>query len=178
MARPEALGGGDAAPQAFVIRPAEPQDIAAIHSMIRELAAFERLTHLCVASEADIAIALFGPQPVAEVLIASKDQEAAGFALFFHNFSTFLGRRGLWLEDLFVRPPHRGQGCARQLLTALAAIALERRCGRFEWAVLDWNERAIDFYRSLGAAVLPDWRIVRVVGKALDDLAGSGPGDH
>ena len=157
---------------AFEIRPARPGDVAAVHAMIRELAEFERLAHLCVASEADLAAALFGPLPAAEVLIACRDGEAAGFALFFHNFSTFLGRRGLWLEDLFVRPAHRRQGCAQALLTTLADLARERGCGRFEWAVLDWNAPAIDFYRSLGATVLPDWRIVRVVGPALDHLAG------
>jgi GNAT superfamily N-acetyltransferase len=108
------------------------------------------------------------------VLVAWKGPEPAGFALFFHNFSTFLGRRGLWLEDLFVRPVHRRQGCARALLRTLAALAQARGCGRFEWAVLDWNTPAIDFYRSLGATVLPDWRIVRVVGPALGRLAGDG----
>jgi GNAT superfamily N-acetyltransferase len=157
---------------AFEIRPARPGDVAAVHAMIRELAEFERLAHLCVASEADLAAALFGPRPAAEVLVACRDGEAAGFALFFHNFSTFLGRRGLWLEDLFVRPAHRRQGCAQALLATLADLARERGCGRFEWAVLDWNAPAIDFYRSLGATVLPDWRIVRVVGPALDHLAG------
>ena len=156
----------------FEIRPARPGDVAVVHAMIRELAEFERLAHLCVASEADLAAALFGPRPAAEVLIACRDGEAAGFALFFHNFSTFLGRRGLWLEDLFVRPAHRRKGCAQALLTTLADLARERGCGRFEWAVLDWNAPAIDFYRSLGATVLPDWRIVRVVGPALDHLAG------
>jgi GNAT superfamily N-acetyltransferase len=161
----------------FEIRPARPDDVAAVHAMIRELAEFERLAHLCVATEADLAAALFGPRPAAEVLVACKDGAAAGFALFFHNFSTFLGRRGLWLEDLFVRPAHRRQGCAQALLTTLADLARERGCGRFEWAVLDWNAPAIDFYRSLGATVLPDWRIVRVVGPALDQLAdGNEPG--
>jgi len=139
--------------------------------MIRDLAEFERLTHLCVATEADLGAALFGPRPSAEVLIATRGGDPAGFALFFHNFSTFLGRRGLWLEDLFVRPEHRRQGCAQALLRAVAEIARARNCGRFEWAVLDWNAPAIDFYRSLGATVLPDWRIVRVVGPALDALA-------
>jgi len=139
--------------------------------MIRDLAEFERLAHLCVATEADLGAALFGPRPLAEVLIATRGGDPAGFALFFHNFSTFLGRRGLWLEDLFVRPEHRRQGCAQALLHAVAEIARARNCGRFEWAVLDWNAPAIDFYRSLGATVLPDWRIVRVVGPALDALA-------
>ena len=159
---------------AFAIRPARPEDAAAIHGLIGALAEYEKLSHLFVASEAAIAEALFGPRPAAEVLIAWADREAAGFALFFHNFSTFLGRRGLWLEDLFVRPAHRRRGCAQALLRALAALAVERGCGRFEWAVLDWNEPAIRFYESLGATVLPEWRIVRVVGPALDDLAGRG----
>ena len=155
----------------FAIRPAGPKDVPAVHAMIRALAEFEQLAHLCVASEADLVAALFGPRPAAEVLIAEKDEEIAAFALFFHNFSTFLGRPGLWLEDLYVRPAFRRQGCAQALLGALAEIARSRGCGRFEWAVLDWNRAAIDFYRSLGASILPDWRIVRIVGPALDALA-------
>jgi GNAT superfamily N-acetyltransferase len=107
--------------------------------------------------------------------VAFKGGKPAAFALFFHNFSTFLGRRGLWLEDLFVRPEYRRQGCAQALLRTLAGIARARDCGRFEWAVLDWNVQAIEFYRSLGAAVLPDWRICRVVGDALVALAETGP---
>ncbi len=157
----------------FEVRAATAGDIPAIHAMIAALAAYEKLAHLCVASEADLADALFGQRPAAEVLIASRGGEAAGFALFFHNFSTFLGRRGLWLEDLYVQPAFRRRGCAQALLRALAAIAIERGCGRFEWAVLDWNTPAIDFYRALGASVLPDWRIVRVVGPALAALAAS-----
>lgn len=140
--------------------------------MIGDLAEYEKLAHLFVASESDLETALFGPHPRAEVLLAWIDGEAAAFALFFHNFSTFLGCPGLWLEDLFVRPAHRRRGCAAAMLKALAGIARQRGCGRFEWAVLDWNASAIDFYRSLGATVLPDWRIVRVVGPALDALAG------
>jgi GNAT superfamily N-acetyltransferase len=155
----------------FAIRAAGREDVGAVLGMIRSLAVFEQLSHLCVASEEDLAAALFGPHPAAEVLIAWRGSEAVGFALFFHNFSTFLGRRGLWLEDLFIEPAWRRRGCARALLRALAAIARERGCGRFEWAVLDWNTSAIDFYQSLGATVLPDWRIVRVVGPALDALA-------
>ena len=139
--------------------------------MIQALAEYEKLSHLCVAQEADIAEALFGTRPAAEALIAWRGDQAAGFALFYHTFSTFLGRRSLWLEDLFVRPEHRRLGCAQALLCALAAIAVERGCGRFEWSVLDWNARAIDFYQRLGATVLPDWRIVRVVGTALRTLA-------
>lgn len=156
---------------AFTIRPALPDDVPVVHAMVRELADYERLAHLCVSTEADLRAALFGPRPAAEVLLAATADEAMGFALFFHNFSTFLGRRGLWLEDLFVRPAHRRQGCALALLRALAAIARERGCGRFEWAVLDWNRDAIGFYESLGATVLPDWRIVRVVGPSLEALA-------
>jgi GNAT superfamily N-acetyltransferase len=162
-ARPAATG--------FRIRPATPPDVPAIHAMIAALAEFERLTHLCVATEADLAAALFAARPAAEVLLAECDGQPAGFALFFHNYSTFVGRRGLWLEDLFVLPAYRRRGCAQALLRTLAAIAVERGCGRFEWAVLDWNAGAIDFYRGLGATVLPDWRIVRVVGPALAALA-------
>jgi GNAT superfamily N-acetyltransferase len=158
---------------AFDIRPARREDVPAIHAMIRALAEYEKLAHLCIATEADLDAALFGPRPASEALIARKDGAPAAFALFFHNYSTFLGRRGLWLEDLFVVPAHRRQGCANALLRALARIARERGCGRFEWAVLDWNASAIDFYRSLGATVLPDWRIVRVVGPSLDVLADS-----
>lgn len=157
----------------FDIRPARPADVPAVHAMIRALADYEKLAHLCVATEADLESALFGPRPAAEVLIAWKGAESAAFALFFHNFSTFLGRPGLWLEDLFVLPAFRRQGCAQALLQTLAGIARERGCGRFEWAVLDWNTPAIEFYESLGATVLPDWRIVRVVGPALDQLAGT-----
>jgi GNAT superfamily N-acetyltransferase len=155
----------------FAIKAASQGDIPELQSMIRALADYEKLSHLCTASEPDLDEALFGPRPAAEAMIAWAGDQAAGFALFFHNFSTFLGRRGLWLEDLFVRPAFRRQGCAQALLRRLAAIAVERNCGRFEWAVLDWNARAIDFYRTLGATVLPDWRIVRVVGPALATLA-------
>ena len=146
--------------------------------MIVALAEYERLSHLCVATEADLDAALFGRRPAAEVLIASKDGEIAAFALFFHNFSTFLGRPGLWLEDLFVLPKYRRQGCAQAMLRALAALARDRGCGRFEWAVLDWNTPAIAFYESLGASILPDWRIARVVGPALDSLAAGAPPAH
>src|SRR5262249_48488098 len=111
-------------------------------------------------------------RPAAEVLIASRNGSPVAFALFFHNFSTFLGRRGLWLEDLFVEPAFRRQGCAKALLRTLAALARERGCGRFAWSVLDCNASAIEFYQSLGATVLPDWRIVRVVGPALERMAG------
>ena len=161
----------------FRIRAAGPDDVAAVHQLIRELAEYERLAHLCVTTADDLGRSLFGPRPAAEVLIAQKSELTAGFALFFHNFSTFLGRPGLWLEDLFVRPEHRRQGCGRALLGALAAIARDRGCGRFEWAVLDWNRDAIAFYDSLGATVLPDWRIVRMVGPAIAALAEPGDRD-
>jgi GNAT superfamily N-acetyltransferase len=159
-------------PAPFAIRSARRDDVSAIHGMIRALADYERLTDLCVATEQDIADALFSPRPAAEVLLATQDGEPAGFAMFVHNFSSFLGRRGLWLEDLFVLPAFRRHGAGQALLRALARIAVERGCGRFEWAVLDWNRPAIDFYRTLGATVLPEWRIVRVVGPALTRLAG------
>ena len=161
----------------FRISPARREDVPTVHAMIGALAAYEKLTHSCVATEADLAQALFGLRPAAEVLLAWKDGVPAAFALFFHNFSTFLGRRGLWLEDLFVVPEYRRQGCAQALLSALAAIARDRGCGRFEWAVLDWNTSAIEFYESRGATVLPDWRIVRVVGPALDTMASGSLDD-
>ncbi len=160
----------------FELRLASPADVPTLLELIRELAAFEHLAHLCVASAADIERALFGERRFAEAMMAAKNAETAGFALFFHNFSTFLGRPGLWLEDLFVRPAFRRQGCATALLHALAALASERGCGRLEWAVLDWNAEAIAFYRSLGATVLDDWRIVRVTGPALASLAMSADG--
>ena len=160
---------------AFSIRPAREADVGAVLRMIRALAEFERLSHLVVATEADLHASLFGPAPAAEVLVAWDGATPAGFALYFHHYSTFLGRRGLWLEDLWVEPAHRRRGCAQALLRALAGIAVDRGCGRFEWAVLDWNSTAIDFYRALGATVLPDWRIVRVVGPALDGLADGRP---
>ncbi len=156
----------------FTLRAARPADVPAIHAMIASLAQYERLTHLHVASESDIHDALFGTRPVAEVLLCDKGEVPVAFALFFHHFSTFAGRPGIWLEDLFVLPAHRRQGIGKALLRALAAIAVERGCARFEWSVLDWNAPAIEFYRRLGASVLPDWRIVRVTGASLDALAG------
>ena len=159
---------------AFDIRDATWADVPDLLRMIRALAEFEKLTHLCIAEEADLTSALFGPQPAAEALIAHRGAAAAGFALFYHTFSTFLGRRSLWLEDLFVQLEFRRQGCAKQLLKSLASRAVERGCGRFEWTVLDWNDDAVDFYRMLGATVLPDWRIVRLVGAPLRTLAGHG----
>jgi GNAT superfamily N-acetyltransferase len=160
--------------RSFQIARAAPADVSDLHVLVRSLAEYERLSDMCTSTEQDLAEALFGPQPVAEALIARLEANShicIGFALFFHTYSTFLGRRSLWLEDLFVRPDHRGAGVGRALLGALAALARERNCGRFEWAVLDWNAAAIRFYESLGANVLPDWRIARVTGAALARLA-------
>jgi GNAT superfamily N-acetyltransferase len=161
--------------RSFRIAPATPDDVPDVHGLVVALAQYEKLKHLCVSTQADIADALFGPHPAAEALIArveANPRPAAGFALFLHTFSTFTGRRSLWLEDLFVRPEHRGLGIGKALLANLAAVARERGCARFEWAVLDWNEPALRFYRSLGARVLPDWRVCRMTGDALDALAG------
>ena len=167
--------------RSFRIDRAVREDVADLQRLVRALADYERLSHLCTSTEADLEAALFGPQPAAEALIArldAKSQECAGFALFFHTYSTFLGRRSLWLEDLFVMPAHRHLGIGRTLLVRLAGLARERGCGRFEWAVLDWNAPAIAFYEGLGASVLPDWRIARVTGEALERLAGAGRGLH
>lgn len=161
-----------AAASPFRILPAAERDVPVILELIRGLAEFERLSDAVVATEARLRDSLFGPRPDAEVVIAWAGDEAAGFALFFHNYSTFLGRRGLALEDLFVRPAWRGQGLGRRLLAHLAALALERDCGRFEWSVLDWNEGAIRFYRSVGAEPMSDWTTYRVTGSALERLAG------
>jgi GNAT superfamily N-acetyltransferase len=155
----------------IVIRPALREDTGRILAFIRELAEYERLTHEAVADETGLAAQLFGPTPRAEVLIAEVDGEAAGFALFFHNFSTFVGKPGLYLEDLFVRPAFRGLGLGKRLMMRLAKIALERDCGRFEWSVLDWNTPAIDFYRALGAIGMDEWTVQRVAGDALRALA-------
>jgi len=147
------------------------EDAPVILSLIKALADYEKLSHQVVATEADIERWLFGAKPVAEVIIAWEHDDAVGFALFFHNFSTFLGRPGLYLEDLFVRREWRGRGIGRRLLSHLAGIALERGCGRFEWAVLDWNEPAIGFYTSLGAQPMHEWTVFRVAGDGLVTLA-------
>jgi GNAT superfamily N-acetyltransferase len=157
----------------FRIVPAGVEDLRHVLAMIQALAAYEELGHLCVATEADLRNALFGPKPAAEVLLGWEGPRPVAFALFFHNFSTFLGRKGLYLEDLFVQPPFRRRGYGRALLVHLARIAVERGCGRFEWAVLDWNAPALGFYASLGATILPDWRITRITGPALEKLAAS-----
>ena len=153
------------------IRPATAGDVPLIRQLIAELADYERLAHAAVATDDDLRAQLFGERPAAEVLIGELDGEPAGFALFFHNFSTFLGKRGLYLEDLFVRPAFRGSGLGRHLMAALARIAVQRDCGRFEWSVLDWNEPAIGFYRRIGATGMDEWTVQRLEGAALHALA-------
>lgn len=153
------------------IRPATAADVPLILDFIRGLADYERLAHEVHATEAGLRDALFGDRPGAEVLIAEVRGAPAGFALFFHNFSTFLGRRGLYLEDLFVRPEYRGAGVGRRLLAELAALAVARGCGRLEWSVLDWNAPAIGFYRALGAVPMDEWTVFRLAGDALAALA-------
>jgi GNAT superfamily N-acetyltransferase len=153
------------------IRPATPNDIPHILQFIRELAEYEKLTHQVTATEPLLHDNLFGDRPVAECLIAELDLSPVGFALFFHNFSTFLGRPGIYLEDLFVRPAARDKGVGRALLTHLAKIAVERNCGRLEWSVLDWNAPAIGFYNKLGATPMDEWTVMRVTGDALKNLA-------
>jgi GNAT superfamily N-acetyltransferase len=154
------------------IRPATPADVPLILTFIRELAAYEKLAHEVVAGEADFHEALFGPRPVIEAVIASLEGQAVGYALFFSTFSTFLGKPGLYLEDLYVRPEARGRGAGRAMLEHLAGIAVERGWGRFEWAVLDWNEPSIAFYKKMGAKAMDEWTIFRVAGEALRRLAG------
>ena len=156
---------------AFHIRPSTTSDSALILGFIRELAEYEKLAHEVSATEQDIQTQLFGAKPRAECVIAELDGRPIGFALYFHNFSTFLGKPGLYLEDLYVQPEFRGRGYGKRLLTCLAKLALARGCGRFEWAVLDWNAPAIRFYQSLGAEMLQSWRINRVSGPALQKLA-------
>jgi GNAT superfamily N-acetyltransferase len=155
---------------AIQIRPAAPADIAVVLALIRELAEYEKLLHEVVATEALVQESLFGPRPVAECVLASVDGNPVGFALFFHNYSTFKGRAGLYLEDLFVRPEFRGQGIGEALLRHLARIAVERGCARMEWSVLDWNKRAIQFYERMGAVGIHDWTTFRVTGEALARL--------
>jgi GNAT superfamily N-acetyltransferase len=153
------------------LRPASGADAGTIIGFIRELAAYEQLEQQVIATETDIAQQLFGPHPAAEVVLAEVAGRAVGFALFFQNFSTFLGRPGLFLEDLYVQPAFRGQGIGRTLLTHLATVAIERGYGRVDWNVLDWNAPAIAFYESLGASVLPDWRTCRITAEALTALS-------
>jgi GNAT superfamily N-acetyltransferase len=156
----------------MTIRPATEADLGTIEELIRALAAYERMADAVVMDAQLLRKSLFGERRYAEVLIAEVDGEAAGFALFFHNFSTFVGRPGIYLEDLFVKPEHRGKGFGKALLKRLAEIAVERDCGRLEWAVLDWNEPAIGFYKSLGARPNDEWTVYRLAGESLRSLAG------
>ncbi len=155
----------------FSLRPAELRDVAPIVGLIRELAEFEKLTHLLQVTPEKLRPHLFGEKPVAEALVAESAGEVVALALFFTNFSTFLALPGLYLEDLYVRPTQRGQGVGEALLTRLARTAAERGYGRFEWSVLDWNDNAIRFYERMGATVLPDWRICRISGEGLAAFA-------
>jgi GNAT superfamily N-acetyltransferase len=160
---------------ALAIRPATPDDLPLIAELIRALADYEKLAHEVRFDEATLGEKLFGPRPYAEVLIGEIDGAPMGFALFFHNFSTFEGRPGIYLEDLFVRPEARGLGLGKALLAELARIAVERGCARLEWWVLDWNAPSIGFYRSLGARPMDEWTVMRVDGAALEALAaGAG----
>jgi ribosomal protein S18 acetylase RimI-like enzyme len=157
----------------FSVVPAQRTHVPAIHAMVRELAQYEKLEHLMLGTAEELERELFGEQPVIEAAIVLVDETPAAFALYFHNYSTFLARKGLYLEDIYVKPAYRRRGIGRALLIHLARIAVERGCGRFEWSVLDWNESAIRFYEGLGATVMPDWRIVRVTSDALETLAKS-----
>jgi GNAT superfamily N-acetyltransferase len=161
------------------IEPATPADVPMILQLIRELADFERLLHEVTATEAQLHEGLFGAKPKAEVIMGRVQPggEVAGFALFFHNFSTFLAKPGIYLEDLYVRQQFRGRGYGEELLRHLARLALDRNCGRLEWSVLDWNQRAIDFYKSLGAVPMNEWTMYRVTGPALQKLGGPNAND-
>jgi GNAT superfamily N-acetyltransferase len=158
-------------PDVHVLRPAERRDLPAVVRLIGELAAFENLTSLLKVTPESLEPHLFGPRPVAECLVGEVSGNVVAFALYFTNFSTFLGKPGLYLEDLYVQPAHRGSGLGQALFLRLARLAAERGCGRFEWSVLDWNVNAIRFYEKMGATMLPDWRICRITGDALLRLA-------
>lgn len=160
-------------PPPFTLRDAVPADAAAIVALIGELAEFEHLTHLVTVTPPALAEQLFGARPAAQAVVGEVGGEVVAFALFFTNFSTFLGRPGLYLEDLYVRPAHRSCGLGKALLRHLGALAHARGCGRMEWSVLDWNKNAIAFYEKMGASVLPDWRICRVTGPALAALGST-----
>jgi GNAT superfamily N-acetyltransferase len=160
-----------ATPAKATIRPATADDVPAMMALIRELAAYERLAHEVMATEESLADALFGQRPAAEALIAELDGRSVGYAIFFTSFSTFVGRSGIYLEDIYVQPPARGRGVGKQLLARVAQLAVERNCGRLEWAVLDWNEPSIKFYQALGARALSDWTVYRLTGAELQSLA-------
>lgn len=155
----------------FTIRPAATGDEHALFALILALAEYEKLSHAVTGSAEELRRDLFGPRPLIEALLVETDERVVGFALYFHNYSTFLTKLGLYLEDIFVLPEYRGRGIGKALLGRVAKVATERGCGRLEWSVLDWNESAIGFYRSLGASILPDWRICRVAGDQIAALA-------
>ncbi|HEX9443068.1 MAG TPA: GNAT family N-acetyltransferase [Candidatus Binatia bacterium] len=155
----------------FRIVPAAERDVPVILELIKGLAEYERLSHEVVATEEALRESLFGARRAAEVVIGYAKEDPVGFAVFFHNYSTFLGRAGIYLEDLFVLPGWRGRGLGRKLLAHVARIAVERSCGRFEWSVLDWNEPAIGFYKKLGARAMDEWTVYRLTGAALEKLA-------
>ncbi len=158
----------------YQLRPARQADMPHVLALMREMAEFEKLTDIFKATEESLLASFFGPQPAANCLVAHTDDQPGlpvAYIMWFHNYSSFLDKRGLYLEDLYVQPAHRGQGLGKMALKHLARLAVELDCGRFEWTVLDWNQNAIDFYKYLGADVLPEWRIVRVTGQALHRLA-------
>lgn len=161
----------------FLIRPAQAADVGEILRLIHELAVYEKLEHMAVGTEEALREALFGARPSAEALVAERGNRAVGFALYFTTFSTFLCKPGIYLEDLFVEPGHRGAGLGKALLRELAALAVARGCGRFEWRVLDWNEPSIRFYEGLGARLLPEWELVRMTQPELGRLASAGSVD-
>jgi len=165
-------------PNEFKIRPARLEDVPTILQLIRDLATYERAPDEVTATEEQLVDVLFGERPAAEVLLAFEGQSPVGFAVYFYNFSTWLGRAGLYLEDLFVKPDERGKGYGRALLVKLAKIARERECGRMEWAVLDWNEPAIKFYRTLGAKPMHEWTVFRLTRDGISRLADSGRADQ
>jgi GNAT superfamily N-acetyltransferase len=171
------LNGANAVPppNPLRIRPATPADSGIILAFIRALADYEQLLHEVVATESLVANTLFGERPIAEVAIAEWQGSPAGFALFFHNYSTFLARPGIYLEDLFVHPEFRGHGIGKSLLCHLASLAVARNCGRLDWSVLDWNEPAMQFYRAIGARPMPEWIKFRLDGQALLDVATRSP---
>ncbi|NET30387.1 MAG: GNAT family N-acetyltransferase [Cyanothece sp. SIO1E1] len=159
----------------MVIRSAAPADTDVLFELIQALAAYAKLSHQVTGNAAALKAGLFGPRPYGEAILAESAGQAVGFALFFYNFSTFLTQPGIYLEDLFVLPNYRSHGIGKALLAHVAKLAIERNCGRFEWSVLDWNQPAIGFYQRMGADVLPDWRICRVTGAALSELAARCP---
>ena len=155
----------------FEIKSATIEDVPLILTFIKKLAEYEKLSDAVVATEKDLREVLFGERRYAETIIAYEHNEPVGFALFFHNFSTFVGKPGIYLEDLFVDPDHRGKGFGKALLAHLAKLAQERNCGRLEWAVLNWNQPSIEFYESLGAKPMNEWKVYRLTGEALENLA-------